>query len=56
MHNKCEHCIFGDVCPSKDLCEYYTPMRDVDYSDEFDDDEEWAQYYEDWYKYIKEFN
>lgn len=56
MYEQCSTCCFGDICPSREACEYYEPISS-ELSDEmiYDIVESNRQlYYDAWMEYINE--
>lgn len=49
---RCSRCLWGDKCCECGICTYYTPL-DEDYA--LETNEDFADYYKTWIKYISDF-
>lgn len=50
----CRGCLFGDMCPAEQACEYHSPL-DEDWTEEYIEDGR-QKFYEDWLLYVSEYN
>lgn len=49
----CKNCLYGDVCPSSSVCEYYAPIEDDGNLDAYIESER-QKFYRDWLRYTSE--
>lgn len=53
MKRNCKNCLYGDVCPTSTVCEYFAPLVDDGNMDEYIESER-QKFYKDWFRYTSE--
>lgn len=51
--HSCKECLYGDMCPSGKVCEYFAPLDDDGSVDEYIESER-QQFHRDWVRYTSE--
>ncbi len=49
----CQNCLFGDQCPSAQVCEHYAPLDDYETVDGYIESER-QEFHRDWLSYTAE--
>lgn len=51
----CSNCLYGDQCGSSSICDYFSPMDDVDAIEETIENGR-QEFWGEWNEYISEYN